>query len=143
SSAGSGAAIAAGLVPLATGSDGAGSIRMPSSFCGVVGLKPTYGRVAMFPVSTSELTTHYGPMARTVRDAALMLREMSGPDLRDPHCLPATDENFLASCEGGVAGLRIAFSPDLGYATVNPEVAQAVAESVRKFEALGATVVEA
>ena len=143
SSSGSGAAIAAGLAPLATGSDGAGSIRMPASFCGIVGLKPTYGRVAMYPVSTSELTTHYGPMARTVRDTALMLREMSGPDPRDLHCLPATDEDFLASCEGGVAGMRIAFSPDLGYATVNPEVAQAVAASVKRFEELGATVVEA
>src|SRR5581483_5429747 len=71
SSSGSAAAVAAGLAPLATGSDGAGSIRMPASYCGIVGLKPTYGRVAMFPVSTSELTTHYGPMARTVRDAAL------------------------------------------------------------------------
>src|SRR3954468_5755406 len=120
SSAGSGAAVAAGLVPLAIGSDGAGSIRMPASFCGIVGLKPTYGRVAMYPVSVSELVTHYGPMARTVRDTAALLQAMSGPDPRDPHCLPASDEDYLASCEGGVQGLRIAYSPDLGYAQVNP-----------------------
>ena len=81
SSAGSGAAVAAGLLPLATGSDGAGSIRMPASFCGIVGLKPTYGRVAMYPVSVSELVTHYGPMSRTVRDSAAMLNAIAGPEL--------------------------------------------------------------
>lgn len=143
SSAGSGAAVAAGMVPIAVGSDGAGSIRMPASFCGVVGLKPTYGRIAMYPVSVSELVTHYGPMSRTVRDTAAMLQAMAGPDPRDPYCLPASDEDYLASCEGGVAGLRIAFSPDLGYATVNPEVARVVADSAKRFEELGATVVEA
>jgi aspartyl-tRNA(Asn)/glutamyl-tRNA(Gln) amidotransferase subunit A len=143
SSSGSGAAVAAGMVPFAVGSDGAGSIRMPASFCGIVGLKPTYGRVAMFPVSVSELVTHYGPMSRTVRDTAALLQAMAGPDLRDPHCLPASDEDYLASCDGGVAGLRIAYSPDLGYAKVTPEVAAMVAASVRRFEELGATVVEA
>ena len=143
SSAGSGAAVAAGLVPLAIGSDGAGSVRMPASFCGVVGLKPTYGRVAMYPVSVSELVTHYGPMSRTVRDTAVLLQAISGPDPRDPHCLPASDEDYLASCDGGVAGLRIAYSPDLGYAQVNPEVAQLVANAAKQFEALGATVIEA
>ena len=143
SSSGSGAAVAAGIVPFAIGSDGAGSIRMPASFCGIVGLKPTYGRVAMFPVSVSELVTHYGPMARTVRDTAALLQAISGPDPRDPHCLPATDEDYLAACEGGVSAMRIAYSPDLGYAEVNPEVAGLVAQSARRFEELGATVVEA
>jgi aspartyl-tRNA(Asn)/glutamyl-tRNA(Gln) amidotransferase subunit A len=143
SSSGSGAAVAAGMIPLAVGSDGAGSIRMPSSFCGVVGLKPTYGRAAMYPVSVSELVTHYGPMTRTVRDNAAMLQAMAGPDKRDPHCLPATNEDYLASCEGGVKGLKIGFSPDLGYAKVAPEVAAIVAASVKRFEELGATVVEA
>jgi len=143
SSAGSGAAVAAGLVPIAVGSDGAGSIRMPASFCGIVGLKPTYGRVAMYPVSVSELVTHYGPMSRTVRDTAAMLQAMAGPDPRDPHCLPASDEDYLASCEGGVSGMRIAYSPDLGYAGVNPEVAAIVADAVERFAELGATVIEA
>lgn len=143
SSSGSGAAVAAGLIPLAVGSDGAGSIRMSSSFCGIVGLKPTYGRVAMYPVSVSELVTHYGPMTRTVRDNAVMLQAMAGPDKRDPHCLPASNEDYLASCEGGVKGLKIGFSPDLGYAKVAPEVAALVASSVKRFEELGATVVEA
>jgi aspartyl-tRNA(Asn)/glutamyl-tRNA(Gln) amidotransferase subunit A len=143
SSAGSGAAVAAGLLPFATGSDGAGSVRMPASYCGIVGLKPTYGRVAMYPVSVSELVTHYGPMSRTVRDTAAMLNAIAGPDPRDPHCLPASDEDYVASCDGGVQGLRIAYSPDLGYANVNPEVAQIVANSVRRFEELGASVEEA
>jgi aspartyl-tRNA(Asn)/glutamyl-tRNA(Gln) amidotransferase subunit A len=143
SSAGSGAAVAAGMVPIAIGSDGAGSIRMPASFCGIVGLKPTYGRVAMYPVSVSELVTHYGPMTRTVRDTAALLQAIAGPDPRDPHCLPASDEDYVASCDGGVKGLKIAFSPDLGYARVNPEVASLVAAAAKRFEELGATVVEA
>src|SRR5215207_3058797 len=134
SSAGSGAAVAAGLVPIAIGSDGAGSIRMPASFCGIVGLKPTYGRVAMYPVSVSELVTHYGPMARTVRDTAALLQVMAGPDPRDPHSLPASDEDYLAACDGGVGGLRIAFSPDLGYAEVDAEVAATVAQAAKRFE---------
>jgi len=143
SSSGSGAAVAAGLVPIAVGSDGAGSIRMPASFCGVVGLKPTYGRVAMYPVSVSELVTHYGPMTRTVRDTAAMLQAMAGSDPRDPHCLPASEEDYVASCEGGVTGMKIGFSPDLGYAQVSSEVAAMVASAAKRFEELGATVVEA
>jgi aspartyl-tRNA(Asn)/glutamyl-tRNA(Gln) amidotransferase subunit A len=143
SSSGSGAAVAAGIVPFAIGSDGAGSIRMPASFCGIVGLKPTYGRVAMYPVSVSELVTHYGPMSRTVRDTAALLQAIAGPDPRDPHCLPASDESYVASCEGGVQGMKVAFSPDLGYAKVAPETASLVAAAVRRFEELGATVVEA
>jgi len=143
SSAGSGAAVAAGLLPFATGSDGAGSVRMPASFCGIVGLKPTYGRVAMYPVSVSELVTHYGPMSRTVRDSAAMLNAISGPDPRDPHCLPASGEDYVAACDGGIAGLRIAYSPDLGYAKVTPEVARIVADAVARFAELGATVEEA
>jgi aspartyl-tRNA(Asn)/glutamyl-tRNA(Gln) amidotransferase subunit A len=153
SSSGSAAALAAGFVPLAMGSDGAGSIRMPASFCGVVGLKPTYGRVAMYPVSLSELVTHYGPMARTVRDAALMLGAMAGPDPRDPFCLPASDEDYVAACDGpdrrgssdggsALDGLRIGWSPDLGYAQVEPEVARICASAVRAFGELGATVAE-
>ena len=143
SSAGSAVAVAAGLVPLAMGSDGAGSIRIPASFCGVVGLKPTCGRVAMYPVSLSEMVTHYGPLARTVRDAALMLDAMAGPDPRDPFCLPAPDEEYLAACDGGARGLRIGWSPDLGYASVDPEVATLCAAAARRFADLGCEVEEA
>ena len=154
SSSGSAAALAAGLIPLAMGSDGAGSIRMPASFCGVVGLKPTYGRVAMYPVSLSELVTHYGPMARTVRDTALMLGAMAGPDPRDPFCLPASDEDYVTACDGPergspssssgatLEGLRIGWSPDLGYARVEPEVAALAASAVGAFGELGADVAE-
>jgi aspartyl-tRNA(Asn)/glutamyl-tRNA(Gln) amidotransferase subunit A len=142
SSSGSAAALAAGLVPLAIGSDGAGSIRMPSSFCGVFGLKPTFGRVAQYPVSLSEFVTHLGPMARTVRDAALLLDVTAGPDPRDPTCLPPPDEEYLAACERGVEGLRLAWSPDLGYATVNPEVARLAAAAARRFADLGCTIEE-
>ena len=143
SSSGSAAAVAAGLAPLALGSDGAGSIRMPCSFCGIFGLKPTYGRVAMYPVSLSEFVTHYGPIARTVRDGALMLNVIAGPDPRDPFCLPPPDEDYLAACDQDVRGLRIGWSPDLGYATVNPEVARLAEAAARRFEELGCTVEEA
>jgi aspartyl-tRNA(Asn)/glutamyl-tRNA(Gln) amidotransferase subunit A len=143
SSAGSAAAVAAGLAPIAMGSDGAGSIRIPASFCGIFGLKPTYGRIAMYPVSVSELVTHYGPMSRTVRDAALMLDVMAGPDPRDPFCLPAPDEDYLAACDGDVRGLRIGWSPDLGYAEVDPEVTRLTASAARRFADLGCSVEEA
>ena len=132
SSSGSAAAVAAGFALGTLGSDTGGSIRLPAACCGIVGLKPTYGRVAMYPVSVSELVTHYGPMARTVRDTATLLQAIAGPDPRDPHCLPASDEDYLASCEGGVGGLRIAFSSDLGYAQVNPETASIVADAVKR-----------
>ncbi len=143
SSAGSAAAIAAGLAPFALGSDGAGSIRIPASFCGVFGLKPTYGRVPMYPVSVSELVTHYGPMSRSVRDAAAMLDVMAGPDPRDPFCLPPPDESYLAACEGGIEGLKVAWSPDLGYAKVDPEVARLTEAAAHRFLDLGCYVEEA
>ena len=97
----------------------------------------------MYPVSVSELVTHYGPMARTVRDTAAFLQAMAGPDQRDPHCLPAQRRGLAGLVRGRRPGLRIAFSPDLGYAKVNPEVAAIVADAVKRFEELGATVVEA
>ena len=143
SSSGSAAAVAAGLVPLAVGSDGAGSIRMPASFCGIFGLKPTFGRVAQYPVSLSEFVTHLGPMARTVRDAALLLDVTAGPDPRDPTSLPPPNEAYLAACEGDLTGARVAWSPDLGYATVAPEVARLAEAAARRFAELGCTVEEA
>src|SRR5256886_5756463 len=90
SSAGAGAAAAAGLGPLHQGSDGAGSIRIPSGFCGIFGLKPSYGRVPMWPVSNNDYASHLGPMTRTVADAALMLSVMAGPGGRGPPPPPAT-----------------------------------------------------
>jgi aspartyl-tRNA(Asn)/glutamyl-tRNA(Gln) amidotransferase subunit A len=142
SSAGAGAAAAAGLGPLHQGSDGAGSIRIPSAFCGIVGVKATYGRVPLWPVSNNDYATHAGPMTRTVADAALMLGVMAGPDPWDTTSLESPPADYTAALARGVAGLRVAFSPDLGGLRVDPEVAAVVAAAVRAFEPLGARVEE-
>lgn len=126
SSGGSAAAVAAGLVPLAEGTDGAGSIRIPACFCGVVGLKPTFGRVPRHPVPDLYYTlSHTGPIACTVADAALMLEVLAGPDSRDPWSL----DDFPAAREPR----RVAWSPDLGYAQVEPEVARVAREAVARL----------
>jgi aspartyl-tRNA(Asn)/glutamyl-tRNA(Gln) amidotransferase subunit A len=140
SSAGAAAACAAGIAPLHVGSDGAGSIRIPCAFTGVFGLKPSFGRVPAYPLSPMGLLSHVGPMARTVTDAALMLRVLCGPDHRDPYALPPEDKDYTEGLEGGVRGWRIAYSPTLGYAKVDPEIAVAAAEAARYFEDLGAIV---
>jgi aspartyl-tRNA(Asn)/glutamyl-tRNA(Gln) amidotransferase subunit A len=140
SSAGAAAACAAGLGPLHVGSDGAGSIRIPSAFTGVFGLKPSFGRVPAHPPSPMGLLAHIGPIARSVTDAALVLIVLSGPDHRDPYALPPQEKDYLAGLEEGVRGWRIAYSPTLGYAKVDPEIATAAAEAARHFETLGATV---
>src|ERR671923_703011 len=114
SSGGSAAALAAGMVPLALGTDGGGSIRIPCAFCGLPGLKPTYGRVPMWPASPFGAVAHGGPMARTVADVALLLDVIAEPDARDWAALPPAGGSFLDGLEDGVAGLRVAFSPDLG-----------------------------
>jgi len=142
SSAGAAAACAAGVGALHVGSDGAGSIRIPSAFTGVFGLKPSFGRVPAYPASPMGLLSHVGPMTRTVADAALMLTVLSRPDHRDPYALPPTDQDYLDGLEGGVRGWRIAYSPSLGYAKVDPEIAGSVAEAAKQFEALGAIVEE-
>jgi aspartyl-tRNA(Asn)/glutamyl-tRNA(Gln) amidotransferase subunit A len=142
SSAGAGAAAAAGLGPLHQGSDGAGSIRIPSAFCGIVGVKANYGRVPLWPVSNNDYATHAGPMTRTVADAALMLGVMAGPDSMDATALDATPPDYLGLLDRGVKGLMIAYSPDLGGLRVDPDVASVVAAAARAFESLGARVEE-
>jgi aspartyl-tRNA(Asn)/glutamyl-tRNA(Gln) amidotransferase subunit A len=142
SSAGAGAAAAAGLGPLHQGSDGAGSIRIPSAFCGIYGLKPSYGRVPMWPVSNNDYTTHHGPMTRTVADAALMLAVMAGPDDRDRTSLDGTPDDYAGKLGAGIKGLRVAFSPTLGGLRVDPEVAPLVRDAARAFEGLGCAVEE-
>jgi aspartyl-tRNA(Asn)/glutamyl-tRNA(Gln) amidotransferase subunit A len=127
---------------LHVGSDGAGSIRIPGAFTGVFGLKASFGRVPAYPPSPMGLLSHVGPMARTVSDAALMLTVLCGPDHRDPYALPPMDKDYLDGLEGGVRGWRIAYSPTLGYAKVDPEIAASVAEAAKRFEALGAIVEE-
>jgi Asp-tRNA(Asn)/Glu-tRNA(Gln) amidotransferase A subunit family amidase len=144
SSGGAGSAVAAGLGPIAHGSDGAGSIRIPSALCGIFGFKPSFGRVAYAP--TADLfaaRSHNGPMTRTVRDAALLLQVMSGPDSRDPLSIDAPPPDYLAACEGDLTGLRIAWSPDLRYGAVDPEVRALAESAARRFTSFGATLEEA
>jgi aspartyl-tRNA(Asn)/glutamyl-tRNA(Gln) amidotransferase subunit A len=140
SSGGSAAALAAGMVPLALGTDGGGSIRIPCGFCGLPGLKPTFGRVPAYPASPFGGVAHVGPMARTVEDLALLLDVIGGPDARDWQALPPPERSFRDGLDDGVAGLRIAFSPDLGYATVEPEIAALVERAATAFSELGAHV---
>src|SRR5271169_1505594 len=140
SSAGAAAAAAAGIAPLHLGSDGAGSSRTPSAFCGIFGLKPSFGRVPAYPLSSLGMLAHLGPMARTVSDAALLLGVLGRPDHRDPYALPPEDRDWRDGLDGGVKGWRVAFSPNLGYARVDGEIAAAVAATARQFQALGAVV---
>jgi aspartyl-tRNA(Asn)/glutamyl-tRNA(Gln) amidotransferase subunit A len=143
SSAGAAAAVAAGLGPLHQGSDGAGSIRIPSSFCGIYGLKPSYGRVPMWPVSNNDYSSHNGPMTRTVADAALMLSVMAGPDDRDRTSLEAPPEDYVGKLNRDLKGMRVAYSPDLGAGLrVDPEIAAVVRAAVRAFEEMGCVVEE-
>jgi len=142
SSGGAGAAVAAGLAPLAVGTDGGGSIRIPGSFCGVFGLKPTYGVIPVYPASATGTLSHAGPMTRTVRDAALMLQVMAGPDDRDPLSFPLEGMDFVAGLEGEIHGLRVAWSPTLGYAVVDPEVRSVTEAAAKRFSDLGCLVEE-
>jgi aspartyl-tRNA(Asn)/glutamyl-tRNA(Gln) amidotransferase subunit A len=140
SSGGSAAALAAGLVPLALGSDGAGSIRIPCGFTGLPGLKPTFGRAPLWPPSAFGSVSHAGPMARTVTDAALLLDVMCEPDPRDWTALPPPTRSYLEGLDDGIAGTRVAFSPDLGYVSVDPEVAAVVERAAGALVELGAHV---
>ena len=141
SSGGSAAALAARLAPLAIGTDGGGSIRIPASFSGVFGLKPTYGRVPAYPPSPFGTLAHIGPMSRDVTGSAMLLDVISASDARDPFGLPPAQDSFAAKLDDGVRGKRIAFSPAMGFAkNVDSEVAALAAAAARKFESLGAVV---
>lgn len=140
SSGGSSAALAAGMVPLALGTDGGGSIRIPASFSGVCGIKPTWGRVPNWPVSPFGQLAHAGPMARTMADTALFLDVLAEFDHRDPGALVPDGVEYSSALAGGVDGLRIGFSADLGFVAVDPEVAALVADAVAILEGLGARV---
>jgi amidase/aspartyl-tRNA(Asn)/glutamyl-tRNA(Gln) amidotransferase subunit A len=145
SSGGSAAVVADGLVPIAEGTDGGGSIRIPASWCGLVGYQPSAGRVPVMvrPNAFSGVSPfiYEGPITRNVADAALAMSVLAGPHPGDPFCL-LDKPDFASSLEGGIDGWRIAYSPDLGVYPVQSDVAAVVEEAVRAFEDAGAEVVE-
>ncbi len=143
SSGGSSAAVAAGMGALTVGTDGGGSIRIPCAFTGLFGIKPSFGRVPAWPLSPFGTVAHLGPMTRTVADAALMLNVLSLPDARDWHALPYDGRDYRVGLEDGVRGLRVAYSPTLGYAKVDAEIAALVKKAAMTFAELGAHVEEA
>lgn len=141
SSCGAAASVAAGVTPFALGTDGGGSIREPSSFTGLFGIKAQFGRVPVFPASATPTLAHVGPLARTVRDAALLLGAISGYDARDPFSVAAAVPDFLGACGQPVKGMRLAWSPTLGYARPDKEIVNITERAVRAFEAMGCEII--
>ncbi len=142
SSGGSAAAVAAGMGELSVGTDGGGSIRIPASFCGIVGLKPTHGRIPLFPASPFGPLSHAGPMARSVDDTALLLDVLALPDHRDPAALAPPVSTFREAVRRDVRGLNAAYSPTLGYVDVDPEVAAIVKSAVQSLSDAGLHIEE-
>lgn len=142
SSAGAAASVAAGMTPFSLGTDGGGSIRIPASLCGLFGIKAQFGRVPVYPVSATPTLAHVGPLARTVRDAALLLSVISGQDDRDPFSVVGPVPDYLPACEQPVKGMRIAWSRTLGYARPDPEVAAIAQRTAQRFSDMGCEVVE-
>ena len=141
SSGGAAASVAAGVCAINHASDGGGSIRIPASYCGLFGFKPTFGRVPSYPRNGAyALLSSEGPIARNVKDAALMLQVLVGGDVRDAYALPETDDDYLAVLDDGVAGLRIALSIGLGGAQSQPDIVKSVEAAAQHFATLGATV---
>ncbi|MFC5178348.1 amidase [Nocardioides taihuensis] len=142
SSGGAACALASGMVPLADGSDMGGSLRNPASFCGVVGLRPSWGRVPTWPTTNHwETTAVSGPMGRTVADTALLLSVLAGPDPRAPHALGDPGSVFAPPLHGALAGLRVGWTPDLGgLFPVDPEVVAVVEDAGRLMARSGAHV---
>ncbi|WP_199432399.1 amidase [Qaidamihabitans albus] len=143
SSGGSAVAVATGMGELSVGTDGGGSVRIPASFCGIVGFKPTGGRIPLFPASPFGPLAHAGPLARSVDDIALFLDVLATPDHRDPAALPPPAGTYREAVRRDVRGLRAAFSPDLGYIDVDPEVARLVVSTVAALTEAGLRVEEA
>jgi aspartyl-tRNA(Asn)/glutamyl-tRNA(Gln) amidotransferase subunit A len=146
SSGGAGASVVAGLCTLATGSDGGGSIRIPAALCGIYGIKPTQGRVPLYPgVPSPPFANHFsqsGPMTRTVRDSALLLQVLAGHYANDVNSLRTAPGDYMAAADSGTEGLRIAWSPDYGYGAVERDVDSRCREAAGVFEDLGCTVDE-
>ena len=146
SSGGAGAAIAAGLCALATGGDGGGSIRIPASFNGIYGIKPTQGRISSYTgvdaPPAANITSQQGPLTRTVADTALMMQVMSGYDPRDSGSLRQPAPDFMAALDRSIDGLRIGWAPDLGYHPADAEVAASAEAGAEVFAELGCSVEE-
>ncbi|MFI0372987.1 amidase [Actinomadura sp. 1N219] len=140
SSGGSAVAVATGMGPLSVGTDGGGSIRIPAAFCGVVGFKPTHGRVPQYPLSSLAVLAHAGPIARTVDDVARLLDVLASPDHRDPYDLGLHDGPYGQAADRDVRGVSAAFSADLGYVRVDPEIAAAAASAAQALQDAGMRV---
>ncbi len=143
SSGGSAVAVATGMGELSVGTDGGGSVRIPASFCGVVGFKPTGGRIPLYPAGPFGPLSHAGPIARSVDDVALLLDVLTTSDHRDPSSLPPPPGTYREAVRRDVRGLRVAYSADLGYVDVDPEIAQIVVSLVAKLSEAGLTVEDA
>ena len=142
SSGGSATAVGLGMGPWSVGTDGGGSVRIPAAFTGTVALKPTYGLIPLYPPSAFGTLSHAGPMTRTVRDAAALMDVITGFDARDWSAMPTPTTSFLSGLDDGVAGLRIAYSPNLGFVRNDPEVDAAVRAAVEALVSAGAEVDE-
>jgi aspartyl-tRNA(Asn)/glutamyl-tRNA(Gln) amidotransferase subunit A len=140
SSAGAAASVAAGITPFALGTDGGGSIRIPCAFTGLAGLKGQFGRVPVWPTSATPTLAHVGPIARSMRDAALLFSAIAGHDRRDPFGVAGPVPDVLGAATSAVGGLRIAYSATLGYARPDAEVVAITERAARSFEELGAHV---
>ncbi|MBC7502679.1 MAG: amidase [Herminiimonas sp.] len=142
SSCGAAASVAAGVTPFALGTDGGGSIRAPSSLTGLFGIKAQFARVPVFPASATPTLGHVGPLARTVRDAALLLSVIAGHDPRDPFSVAGKVPDFQKACDLPIKGMRLAWSPTLGYAKPDPEVVRITELAVKRFESLGCEIID-
>lgn len=140
SSAGAAASVAAGITPFALATDGGGSIRIPCSFTGLAGLKGHFGRVPVWPTSATPTLAHVGPIARNVADMALLFSVIAGYDARDPASVAGVVPDVLGMTQGSVAGLRVAYSPTLGYARPDPAVREIIDRAAAQFESLGCHV---
>jgi aspartyl-tRNA(Asn)/glutamyl-tRNA(Gln) amidotransferase subunit A len=142
SSCGAAASVASGVTPFALGTDGGGSVREPAALTGLFGIKAQFGRVPVFPTSATPTLAHVGIISRSVKDAALLLQVISGYDSRDPFSVSGEVPDFIGACETGAKGLRIAWSPTLGYARPSSEVVEIAREAVVALSKLGCEVIE-
>lgn len=140
SSAGAAASVASGVTPIALGTDGGGSVRIPGALNGLFGIKAQFGRVPVYPFSATPELAHVGPLTRSVRDAAMVLQIIAGYDARDPGSQSARVPDFQRACEAGPRRLRIAWSPDFGHARPEPEVRDIAESAVHAFALWGCEI---